>query len=64
MLRKKIMVEGVICPDCERGAILDRRSIGTSAGLGFETAKHFARMNPVGLVLTPRDEVRGNRTLA
>ncbi|KAK0214412.1 hypothetical protein IW262DRAFT_1405937 [Armillaria fumosa] len=38
--------------------------IGASAGLGFEAAKHFARMNPARLVLTARDEAKGKRALA
>ncbi|KAK0215220.1 hypothetical protein EDD85DRAFT_1000076 [Armillaria nabsnona] len=38
--------------------------IGANAGLGFEAAKHFARMNPARLVLTARDEVKGKHALA
>ncbi|PBK94494.1 short-chain dehydrogenase [Armillaria gallica] len=38
--------------------------IGASAGLGFEAAKHFARMNPARLVLTARDEAKGKHALA
>lgn len=38
--------------------------IGASAGLGFEAAKHFARMNPARLVLTARNEVKGRKALA
>ncbi|KAK0476366.1 hypothetical protein IW261DRAFT_1339715 [Armillaria novae-zelandiae] len=38
--------------------------IGASAGLGFEAAKHFARMNPARLILTARDEAKGKRALA
>ncbi|KAG7439188.1 NAD(P)-binding protein [Guyanagaster necrorhizus] len=37
--------------------------IGANAGLGFEAAKHFARMNPARLVLTARDEVKGKEAL-
>ncbi len=38
--------------------------VGASAGLGFEAAKHFARMNPARLVLTARNEVKGRKALA
>ncbi len=38
--------------------------IGANTGLGFEAAKHFARMNPARLVLTARDEVKGKKALA
>ncbi|PBK94492.1 short-chain dehydrogenase [Armillaria gallica] len=38
--------------------------IGANAGLGFEAAKHFARMNPARLVLTARDEAKGKQALA
>ncbi|KAK0440897.1 uncharacterized protein EV420DRAFT_1279069 [Desarmillaria tabescens] len=38
--------------------------IGANAGLGFEAAKHFARMNPTRLVLTARDEAKGKDALA
>ncbi|KAK0215222.1 hypothetical protein EDD85DRAFT_1030002 [Armillaria nabsnona] len=38
--------------------------IGASAGLGFEAAKHFARMNPARLVLTARHEAKGKKALA
>ncbi|KAK0224414.1 hypothetical protein EDD85DRAFT_241407 [Armillaria nabsnona] len=38
--------------------------IGANAGLGFEAAKHFARMNPARLVLTARNEVKGRKALA
>ncbi len=38
--------------------------IGANAGLGFEAAKHFARMNPGRLVLTARDEAKGKQALA
>ncbi|KAK0443704.1 uncharacterized protein EV420DRAFT_1023754 [Desarmillaria tabescens] len=38
--------------------------IGANSGLGFEAAKHFARMNPARLVLTARDETKGKQALA
>ncbi|KAK0200185.1 hypothetical protein DFS33DRAFT_1359473 [Desarmillaria ectypa] len=38
--------------------------IGANAGLGFEAAKHFARMNPTRLVLTARNEAKGKHALA
>ncbi|KAK0215233.1 hypothetical protein EDD85DRAFT_497803 [Armillaria nabsnona] len=38
--------------------------IGANTGLGFEAAKHFARMNPARLVLTARDEANGKQALA
>lgn len=38
--------------------------IGGNAGLGFEAAKHFARMNPARLVLATRDETKGKQALA
>ncbi|PBK94509.1 NAD(P)-binding protein [Armillaria gallica] len=38
--------------------------IGANTGLGFEAAKHFARMNPARLVLTARDEAMGKQALA
>ncbi|KAK0463437.1 hypothetical protein IW261DRAFT_1672487 [Armillaria novae-zelandiae] len=37
--------------------------IGANAGLGFEAAKHFAKMNPARLVLTARDETKGKEAL-
>ncbi|KAK0474335.1 hypothetical protein EDD18DRAFT_257443 [Armillaria luteobubalina] len=37
--------------------------IGANAGLGFEAAKHFAKMNPARLVLTARDEKKGKEAL-
>ncbi len=37
--------------------------IGANAGLGFEAAKHFAKMNPARLVLTARDEAKGKDAL-
>ncbi|KAJ7599315.1 hypothetical protein C8J56DRAFT_771070 [Mycena floridula] len=36
---------------------------GANTGLGFEAAKHFARMNPQKLILTSRDEKKGNDAL-
>lgn len=33
--------------------------IGGNAGIGFETAKHFARMKPARLVIGCRSEERG-----
>ncbi|KAK0186902.1 hypothetical protein F5146DRAFT_147778 [Armillaria mellea] len=38
--------------------------IGANAGLGFEAAKHFAKMDPARLVLTARDEAKGKDALA
>ena len=38
--------------------------IGANTGLGFEAAKHFARMNPARLILTARDEAMGKQALA
>ncbi|KAK0234365.1 hypothetical protein EDD85DRAFT_792421 [Armillaria nabsnona] len=38
--------------------------IGANVGLGFEAAKHFARMKPVRLVLIARDEAKGKQALA
>ncbi|PBK67955.1 NAD(P)-binding protein [Armillaria solidipes] len=38
--------------------------IGANVRLGFEAAKHFARMNPARLVLTARDEAKGRQALA
>ncbi len=32
--------------------------VGTNTGLGFEAAKHFARMNPAQLVPTPEMKQR------
>ncbi|KAK0443696.1 uncharacterized protein EV420DRAFT_1340640, partial [Desarmillaria tabescens] len=37
---------------------------GANTGLGFEAAKHFARMNPARLILTTRDEAKGKKALA
>ncbi|KAJ7593815.1 hypothetical protein C8J56DRAFT_1043599 [Mycena floridula] len=36
---------------------------GANTGLGFETAKHFARMNPEKLILTSRDQEKGDKAL-
>ena len=32
---------------------------GANTGLGFETAKHFARMKPARLILACRNEQKG-----
>jgi FlaA1/EpsC-like NDP-sugar epimerase len=37
--------------------------IGANAGLGFETTKHFASMNPGRLILACRSESKGNAAL-
>ena len=37
---------------------------GANTGLGFEAAKHFARMNPVTLILACRSQQRGEVALA
>ena len=37
---------------------------GANTGLGFETAKHFARMNPAKLILACRSQQRGEAALA
>ncbi|CAK5283297.1 unnamed protein product, partial [Mycena citricolor] len=34
--------------------------IGANTGLGFEAAKHFARMNPGKLILGCRSQARGS----
>ncbi|KAJ7581544.1 hypothetical protein C8J56DRAFT_833656 [Mycena floridula] len=36
---------------------------GANTGLGFEAAKHFARMNPQKLIMTVRDQEKGNKAL-
>lgn len=36
---------------------------GANVGLGFEAAKHFARMNPGKLIIACRDQQRGNAAL-
>ncbi|RXW19382.1 hypothetical protein EST38_g6481 [Candolleomyces aberdarensis] len=38
--------------------------IGANTGLGFEAAKHFARMNPAKLVLACRNEEKGNAAVS
>ena len=37
--------------------------IGANGGLGYEAAKHFASMNPLRLILTSRDNQRGEDAL-
>ena len=37
---------------------------GANTGLGFEAAKHFARMNPAKLILACRSQQRGEAALA
>lgn len=37
---------------------------GANTGLGFETAKHFASMNPAKLVLACRDPVKGREAVS
>ncbi|KAJ7593817.1 hypothetical protein C8J56DRAFT_422140 [Mycena floridula] len=36
---------------------------GANTGLGLETAKHFARMNPEKVILTSRDQAKGDKAL-
>ncbi len=36
---------------------------GANTGLGFETTKHFARMNPERLILACRSQQRGEAAL-
>lgn len=36
---------------------------GSNRGLGFEAAKHFASMNPEGLILACRSEVKGKKAV-
>lgn len=36
---------------------------GANTGIGFETAKHFARMKPARLILACRSEARGREAL-
>ena len=38
--------------------------VGANAGIGFEAAKHFARMNPAKLVLACRSESKGKAALS
>ncbi|KAG9310805.1 hypothetical protein JVU11DRAFT_8657 [Chiua virens] len=38
--------------------------VGANSGIGFEAAKHFARMNPSKLILACRSETKGNAALA
>ena len=37
--------------------------LGSNIGLGFEAAKHFARMNPERLILAVRSEEKGKAAL-
>ncbi|KAF7363180.1 NAD(P)-binding protein [Mycena venus] len=37
---------------------------GANTGLGLESAKHFAKMNPLKIILTSRDEKKGNAALS
>jgi len=37
---------------------------GANVGLGFEAAKHFARMNPGKLILACRSREKGEKALA
>jgi NAD(P)-dependent dehydrogenase (short-subunit alcohol dehydrogenase family) len=37
--------------------------LGANTGIGYETAKHFATMNPAKLVLACRDPIRGQDAL-
>ncbi|KAK0443712.1 uncharacterized protein EV420DRAFT_1277835 [Desarmillaria tabescens] len=54
-------VPAVVTTDLSRKTII---LAGANAGLGFEAAKHFARMNPARLILTTRDEAKGKKALA
>jgi len=36
---------------------------GANVGLGFEAAKHFASMNPERLIITCRNEAKGNQAV-
>lgn len=38
--------------------------VGANTGLGFEAAKHFARMKPGKLVLACRNEEKGNAAVS
>lgn len=38
--------------------------VGANTGIGFETAVHFARMNPARLIVTARNEQKGWDTVA
>jgi len=38
--------------------------VGANVGLGFEAAKHFARMNPARLILACRSQEKGNAAIA
>ena len=37
--------------------------VGANVGLGFETAKHFAKMNPMRLVLACRSQKKGQAAI-
>ena len=37
--------------------------VGSNVGIGFEAAKHFARMNPNRLIVTCRNQEKGVRTV-
>ena len=37
--------------------------VGSNVGIGFEAAKHFARMNPKRLIVTCRSEEKGVQTI-
>ena len=37
--------------------------VGANVGLGFETAKHFAKMNPKRLVLACRSQEKGQAAI-
>jgi len=36
---------------------------GANTGLGFEASKHVATMNPGKLIMTARDEAKGNKAV-
>jgi len=38
--------------------------VGATGGLGFEAAKHFARMNPRKLIVTCRQEEKGLKAIS
>ncbi|KAK0458326.1 uncharacterized protein EV420DRAFT_1270663, partial [Desarmillaria tabescens] len=51
----------VVTADLSRKTLVP---IGANAGLGFETAKRFAKVNPAQLVLTAKNEAKGEEAVA
>ena len=53
-------------PPVEKGDLTGKTVIviGANTGIGYETAKHFATMNPARLIMGCRNQAKGTTALA